>query len=314
MAIRLGSYDDIRRRARRRVPRGVFEFVDGGAGGEVTLRENRAAFERLRFDPRWLKDVSRREIATTVLGERIALPVVLAPAGLARLVHPEGELAAARAAGAAGTIFSVSIASSFSIEEIADVATGPLWLQLYLWRSPEVVEGLVRRARASGYHALVLTVDVPTVGNRERDVRNGVSLPPRIRLDTALDALSRPRWLYAFLRGSTITFANLGEIAGSSDPGAIGPFVDRELNDPSATWERLEWLRRLWDGPLVVKGVLSAHDALEAVRRGADAVYVSNHGGRQLDGSPATLDVLASVVEAVDGRAEVLLDGGVRRG
>jgi L-lactate dehydrogenase (cytochrome) len=311
---RVGGYDDLRRLARRRLPRGVFEFVDGGAGGEVTLRENRAAFERVRFDPRWLSDVSQREIATTVLGERIALPVVLAPAGLARLVHPEGELAAARAAGAAGTIFSVSIASSFSLEEIADVATGPLWLQLYLWRSPEVVEGLVRRARAAGYHALVLTVDVPTVGNRERDVRNGVSLPPRIRLDSALDALSRPRWLFDFLRGSTITFANLGEIAGSSDPGAIGPFVDRELNDPTATWERLDWLRRLWDGPLVVKGVLSAHDALEAVGRGADAVYVSNHGGRQLDSSPATLDVLASVVEAVDGRAEVLLDGGVRRG
>ncbi len=311
---RVAGYDDLRRLARRRVPRGVFEFVEGGAGAEVTLRENRAAFERVRFDPRWLRDVSQREIATTVLGERVAMPVLLAPAGLARLVHPQGELAAARAAGAAGTIFSVSIASSFSIEEIADVATGPLWLQLYLWRSPDVVEGLVRRAREAGVHALVLTVDVPVVGNRERDVRNGVSLPPRIRLDTALDALSRPRWLYEFLRGSTITFANLQEIAGSSDPGAIGPFVDRELNDPTATWERLDGLRRLWDGPLVVKGVLSAHDAAEAVRRGADAVYVSNHGGRQLDGSPATLDVLASVVEAVGGRAEVLLDGGVRRG
>ena len=311
---RIGSYDDVRRLARRRVPRGVFEFVDGGAGGEVTVRENRAAFERVRFDPRWLTDVSRREIATTVLGERIAMPVMLAPAGLARLVHQQGELAAARAAGAAGTIFSVSIASSFSLEEIADAATGPLWLQLYLWRSAEVVEGLVRRARAAGYHALVLTIDVPTVGNRERDVRNGGSLPPRIRLDTVLDALRRPRWLYGFVRGSTITFANLGEIAGSSDPGAIGPYVDRELNDPTATWERLDWLRRLWDGPLVVKGVLSPHDAAEAVRRGADAVYVSNHGGRQLDGSPATLDVLAAVVEAVAGRAEVLLDGGVRRG
>ena len=311
---RIGSYDDLRRIARRRVPRVVFDFVDGGAGAEVTLRENRAAFGRVRFDPRFLSDVSQREIATTVLGERVAMPVLLAPAGLARLVHPEGELAAVRAAGAAGTIFSVSTASSYAIEEIADVATGPLWLQLYLWRSPAVVEGLVARARAAGYHALVLTIDVPVVGNRERDVRNGASLPPRLQLDTALDALRRPRWLLAFLRGPTITFANLGEIVGSSDPGAIGPYVDRELNDPSATWEKVDWLRRLWDGPLVVKGVLSVRDAEEAVRRGADAVYVSNHGGRQLDGSPATLDVLAAVAEAVGDRAEVLLDGGVRRG
>ena len=145
----------------------------------------------------------------------------------------------------------------------------------------------------AGYQALVLTIDVPVVGNRERDVRNGASLPPRIHLDTALDALRRPRWLLDFVRGSTITFANLAEIVGSGDPGAIGAYVDRELNDPSATWERLDWLRRLWDGPLVVKGILSERDAVEAVRRGADAVYVSNHGGRQLDGSPATLDVLA---------------------
>jgi L-lactate dehydrogenase (cytochrome) len=278
------------------------------------VRENRAAFERVRFDPRWLTDVSQREIATTVLGERVAMPLILAPAGLARLVHPQGELAVARAAGAAGTIFCVSTASSYSLEEIADVASGPLWMQLYLWRSSEVVEGLVARARAAGYHALVLTIDVPVVGNRERDVRNGASLPPRIHLDTALDALRRPRWLLDFLRGSTITFANLAEIVGSGDPGAIGTYVDRELNDPSATWERLDWLRRLWDGPLVVKGILSPRDAAEAVRRGADAVYVSNHGGRQLDGSSATLEALPGIVEAVGDRAEVLLDGGVRRG
>ena len=255
---RVGGYDDLRRLARRRVPRGVFEFVDGGAGAEVTVRENRAAFERVRFDPRWLTDVSQREIATTVLGERVAMPVLLAPAGLARLVHPQGELAAARAAGAAGTIFSVSIASSYSLEEIADVASGAALVAALSVAQLGGRRGSRRRAREAGVHALVLTVDVPVVGNRERDVRNGVSLPPRIRLDTALDALRRPRWLLDFVRGSTITFANLPRSSARVIPGAIGTYVDRELNDPSATWERLDWLRRIWDGPLVVKGVLSA--------------------------------------------------------
>lgn len=311
--MRIAGYDDVRLRARKRLPKAVFDFVDGGAGAEVTLRENRAAIERLRFDPRWLEDVSERDTSTTVLGERVSMPVLLAPAGLARLAHTRGELDAARAAGSAGTIFCVSIASSCTIEEIADVATGPLWFQLYLWKKDGVVEQLVARSRAAGYRALVLTIDVPVVGNRERDVRNGVSLPPRIRLDTALDACRRPRWVYGYLRGPKITLANLRDVV-AGDVGAIAAYADRELNDPSATWDRLEWLRRLWDGPLVVKGILSARDALEAVRRGADAVYVSNHGGRQLDSTPATFDVLPAVVAAVGDRVEVLVDGGVRRG
>jgi isopentenyl diphosphate isomerase/L-lactate dehydrogenase-like FMN-dependent dehydrogenase len=311
--MRLAAYDDVRRAAGRRLPRAVFEFVDGGAGGEVTLRANRAAFERVRFDPRFLVDVAERETATTVLGERVAFPVLLAPAGLARLVHPEGELAVARAAGEAGTIFCVSTASSCSLEQIADVATGPLWFQLYLWRSAQVVDGLVDRARAAGYHALVLTIDVPVVGNRERDTRNGVSLRPRIDRRAVLDGARRPRWSYRWFRGPAVTFANLVDVV----PGGvaeIAAFVDRELGAASATWDDLDRLRRRWDGPLVVKGILSVEDAQEAVRRGADAVYVSNHGGRQLDGSPATLDVLPRVAEAVGGEVEVLLDGGVRRG
>ena len=279
------------------------------------MRQNRAAFERVGFDPRWLSDVSRREIATTVLGERVAMPVLLAPAGLARLVHPQGELAAARAAGAAGTIFCVSIASSCSIEEIADVASGPALVSALPVAERRGRQGARRpRARASGYRALVLTVDVPIVGNRERDVRNGASLPPRIRIDTALDALLRPRWLYDFVRGPAITFANLGEIAGSSDPGAIGPYVDRELTDP--------------DGD--VGAARSAAAAVgRSTRRQGSAVGTGCGGGgasrrgcrvrveprrapaRRLAG---TLDALGSVLEAVGDRAEVLLDGGVRRG
>jgi L-lactate dehydrogenase (cytochrome) len=233
---------------------------------------------------------------------------------MARLVHRAGELAAAAAAGTAGTVFCVSTASSCTIEEIAEAARGPLWFQIYLWRREEVVKSLVERVLRAGYRALVVTVDVPIVGNRERDIRNGVALPPRIRPTTVLDVCRRPRWLSGFLRGPTITLSNLQEVTGSDRPGAIAQFADRELNDPSATWERLSWLRRLWPGPLVVKGVLSQRDALEAVGRGADAVYVSNHGGRQLDSSPATLDVLRGIVEVVGDRAEVLVDGGVRRG
>jgi L-lactate dehydrogenase (cytochrome) len=310
----VNSFDDLRRTARRRLPRMIFDFVDGGADRETTLRDNVAAFERARLVPRFLRDVSQRDTSTTVLGHRIDLPFVLAPAGLATVVHPDGELAAARAAGAAGTIFTASIASGYTIEEIADVATGPLWFQLYLWKDDRVVREVVRRAAAAGCSALVVTVDVPMVGKRERDLRNGMSLPPSIRPRGALDAAWRLGWLRGLATGPAINFANLVGIAEGDSTASIGAYVDRELVDQTATWDRLDWLRTLWDGPLVVKGVLSVDDAREAVTRGADAVYVSNHGGRQLDGSPATLDVLPRVVEAVGDRVEVFVDGGVRRG
>lgn len=309
--MRVTGYDDVRLLARRRLPRAVFDFVDGGAGGERTLLANRAAFEDVSFDPRFLVDVARRDTSTTVLGEQVSLPILLAPAGLARLVDGEGELAAARAAGRAGTIFVVSTASSRSLEEIAEAQSGPLWFQLYLWRG-NVSDELVARARAAGYRALVVTIDVPVVGNRERDRRNGLSLRPGLDLFTLRSCSRHPRWGARWLLEGGVTMANLTHLAGRIEQ--VAAFVDRELVDPSATWESLRRVRRRWDGPLVVKGVLSSADALEAVRSGADAVYVSNHGGRQLDGAPATLDVLPEIVEAIGDRAEVLIDGGVRRG
>lgn len=308
------TYTDVRERARRRVPRMIFDFVDGGADAETTLDANRASWESLRFDPRYLCDVADRDCATTVLGQRIDVPFVLAPAGLATVVHPDGELAAARAAGRAGTIFVVSTASGHRLESIADVATGPVWFQLYLWKDESVVGALVDRAAAVGCGALVLTIDVPVVGKRERDLRNGMSLPPRIRPRDALDAARRTRWLRGLVNGPEITFANLAGVAEGDSATTVGAYVDRELVDPTATWERVDLLRRRWDGPLVIKGVMSAEDAVEAARRGADAVYVSNHGGRQLDGVAGVGEVLPEVVDAVDGRAEVFVDGGIRRG
>ena len=309
------SYDDFRRLARRRLPRVVYDFVEGGADGEVTLRANHEAFDRVRFTADSLVDVSERDAGVTVLGRRLEVPFICGPAGLARLVHREGELAAARAAASAGTVFVISTASSYSIEEIAAVADGPLWFQLYLWRSPDVVAQLVDRAGAAGCEALVLTVDVPVIGKRERDLRNGMMIPPRIGPAQALEAVRRPRWLWHLAAGPPVHFGCLLDLV-PPNPGmaGMGAYLDRELTDLSKTWDDVAWLRERWDGPLLIKGVMSPADARRCVEQGADAVVVSNHGGRQLDGLPASLDVLGEIVAEVGGEAEVILDGGVRRG
>ena len=309
------SYDDFRRLARRRLPRLLYDFVEGGADGEVTLRANHEAFDRVRFTPRSLVDVTERDAGVTVLGRRLEVPFICGPAGLARLVHREGELAVARAAAAAGTVFVISTASSYSIEEIAAVSDGPLWFQLYLWRSPDVVAQLVDRAAAAGCEALVLTVDVPLIGKRERDLRNGMMIPPRIGPAQALEAVRRPRWLWHLAAGPPVHFGCLLDLVPpNTNMASMGAYMDRELSDLSKTWQDVAWLRERWDGPLLIKGVMSAADARRCVEQGADAVIVSNHGGRQLDGLPAALDVLGEVVAEVGGDAEVILDGGIRRG
>jgi len=293
----------------------VYDFVEGGADGEVTLRANHEAFDRVQFTARSLVDVTERDPGVTVLGRRLEVPFICGPAGLARLVHRDGELAAARAAASAGTVFVVSTASSYSIEEIAAVSDGPLWFQLYLWRSPDVVAKLVDRAGAAGCEAIVLTVDVPLIGKRERDLRNGMSIPPRIGPAQVLEAIRRPRWMWHLAAGPPVHFGGLLDLVPpNTDMASMSAFMDRELSDLSKTWEDVAWLRERWDGPLLIKGVMSAADARRCVEQGADAVVVSNHGGRQLDGLPAALDVLGEVVSEVGGEAEVILDGGVRRG
>jgi L-lactate dehydrogenase (cytochrome) len=303
--------EDVRARARRRLPRVAFDFVDGAADAEVTLRRNVEAFERVVLRPRQLVDVSERSLATTVLGRPVDLPVLIAPTGMSRVAGPGGDVAGARAAARAGTVFVLSTMSSQSIEEVRARAAGELWFQLYLWRDRSLVERLLDRAEAASYRALVVTVDVPIVGNRLRDQRNGFTMPPKVRLHTAADLLRHPRWL-AGLR-SAAAFAHVldQESAGAMEHARL---INQLLANPASTWDDLAWLRDRWPGPLLVKGTLTADDARIAADHGVDGIVVSNHGGRQLDGTPASLDALAEVADAVGDRVELLLDGGVRRG
>ncbi|HUY71589.1 MAG TPA: alpha-hydroxy acid oxidase [Gaiellaceae bacterium] len=293
------------------LPPMVFDFIDGGAEDETTVSGNEAAFARWWFRPQLLEDVTTRRISTELFGTEFASPVFLGPAGLAGLAWPHGEAEAAAAASGAGVPFVVSTASSCSIEEVRAAAGGPLWLQLYLWRDREVTGGLVERAARAGYTALCLTVDVPLSGSRERDLRNGMTIPPRIGVKNAAGVLSRPGWMLRSAR-APVTFANVSE-GRRGRTVALGKFVNSQLN-PSANWADLRWLRELWKGTLVVKGVLDAHAAARLVDEGVDGVVVSNHGGRQLDGALPSLVALPEVVEAVGGRVPVLIDGGVRRG
>ncbi len=310
----LASVDDFERSANRKLPRIVSDFVAGGSDCEITVQKNLSAFRQIEWAPSFLKDVSDRSVTTDVFGQPLQIPVMLSPAGLASLVHRDGELAAARAAESAGTVFVVSTASSYSLEEISAVTTGRLWFQVYLWKSREVISELVKRAEESRYEALVLTVDVPVVGKRVRDVRNGMAIPPRIRPGSVVDVLRRPRWLAHLAKGPELTFGSLVRSIDPRGKESIASYVDRELSNSAATWDELVWLRGIWKGPLIVKGILTAEDAKEALRRGADGIIVSNHGGRQLDSCPASIDALTHVVDAVGGRAEVFMDGGIRRG
>ncbi|SHM35147.1 alpha-hydroxy acid oxidase [Actinacidiphila paucisporea] len=287
--------EDYRRTARRRLDRPVWDFIDGGAESERTVGANRRAFGRVTLRPRVLVDVSRCDTGTELLGARLDTPIGVAPTAYHRLVHPDGEVATARGAGAAGALFVVSIYASRTLEDIAAAAAGPLWIQLYWLRRRELLAELVGRAAAAGCRAVVLTVDAPRLGRRHRDARNGFALGPGIRAAN-LDA--------------AVTAAAHLPAAGRSALAAHAA----EAVDPSVTWSDLAWLRARSDLPLVLKGVLTAEDAAAAVRHGADAIIVSNHGGRQLDRASASLDALAEVVDAVAGACPVLLDGGVRGG
>jgi isopentenyl diphosphate isomerase/L-lactate dehydrogenase-like FMN-dependent dehydrogenase len=307
---------DLRALARRRLPRVVFDYVDGGADAEVTLRENSSAFEAVRFRPRGAVASAECDLRTTVLGTPLSLPFGLAPVGSSRLFYPRGECAAAAAAGAAGTLYALSTLSGCAIEDVRAASDGPLWYQLYLVGGRDAAVKAIERARSAGYAALVVTVDTAVAGLRERDVRNGAKALLARRFSTMLpharQFLARPRWLVDFLRdGGLMQFPNV--VVGDRPMQYVD--VEDALAQSSVAWSDLAWIREAWGpAPIVVKGVLTGDDARRAADAGADAVVVSNHGGRQLDGALPTLQALPEVVAAAHDRIEVLLDGGVRHG
>jgi L-lactate dehydrogenase (cytochrome) len=309
------SIADLRLLARRRLPRVAFDYIDGGADGEVTLRENCRVFDDVALRPCSAVVTKGVELRTTVLGTEVALPVLLAPVGSCRMFWPRGEAVASSAAGEAGTVYILSTLSGTRLEEVRAASRGPCWYQLYLCGGRDVSLATIARAKASGYSALVVTIDTAVAGLRERDFRNGVkqllSGRPWSALPFVWQFVVRPRWLAAFLAdGGLMSFPNV------MLPSGPMPYVDvgAALEESATSWEDLRWIREAWSGPIVVKGVHTADDARRAVDAGASAIVVSNHGGRQLDGVAPTLRVLPEVVAAVGGRVEVLLDGGIRRG
>lgn len=306
---------DLRRLARRRLPGGVFDYIDGGAEDERTLAANQAAYARTSFRPRVLRGVERVDIASTVLGRPVTYPLVLAPTGFTRIAHPDGELAVARAAERAGVPYTLSTLSTRSIEEVRGVSGGRLWFQVYAWRDRGLVREMVTRAADAGYEALVLTVDTAVLGRRERDVRRGFSLPPAIGPATLLDGARHPAWTWAFVRSEPIRFANVvgRNVGDGASPVTLSDYINTQF-DPALSWSDVEWLRTVWDGPIVIKGIQTVDDARLAADAGLEAIALSNHGGRQLDGAPATFDLVAPVADAVGGRTEIICDGGVRRG
>src|SRR5216684_8391672 len=313
---RVINVEDLRRLAQRRVPKVVFDYLDGGAEGEVTLRENCRAFEAVTFRPRQAVAVGQTDLHTKVLRNEISFPAMLAPVGYSRLMHPEGEIAAARAAGKVGTGYILSTISGHKLENVKAASQGPVWYQLYLLGGREAAEGSIDRARRAGFSALVITVDTPVAGMRERDPRNGM----KELLGTSLLAkipyvpnfLAHPGWLASFFRdGGTPKLENV-VIPGKGPMELLD--VGAALASATVTWEDMRWIRELWSGPIIVKGLLTGDDARRAADEGAAAVVVSNHGGRQLDSVFPTLRALPEVVAAVSGQIEVLMDGGVRRG
>ena len=306
--------DDLRVLARRRVPRAFFDYADSGSYNEETLRANRADLEAITLRQRVLVDVSERTLATTIIGQKVSAPFALAPVGLCGMQHGNGEILSAQAANAAGIPFTLSTMSICSIEDVAEATGQPFWFQLYVIRDRDFSKDILSRAVAAKCSALVLTVDLQVLGQRHRDIKNGMTVPPEIRLKNIIDVATKPAWAWSILNGKRKTFGNLaGHVKGMDNVNSLAQWIGTQF-DPALSWKDVEWIKKIWPGKLILKGILDADDAKTAVKLGADAIVVSNHGGRQLDGAASSISMLPKIAEAVGSDTEVLFDGGIRTG
>ncbi|WP_266171158.1 alpha-hydroxy acid oxidase [Dyella subtropica] len=305
---------DLRALAKRRVPRAFFEYADRGSYDEVTLHDNRLALDRIKLRQRVMIDVDQRSLATEIVGQPVSMPLAIAPTGLTGLQHGSGEILGARAAAAAGIPFCLSTMSICSIEQVRAAVDKPFWFQLYVMRDRGFARELIERAKAAECSALMLTADLTVQGQRHREIKNGLSVPPKLTLSNLLDIASKPRWAWSVLRAPSRSFGNLqGRIGGGDSLTTLAQWIASQF-DPTITWKDLDWVRELWPGKLIVKGIMDPEDARIAAQHGVDAIVVSNHGGRQLDGAPATIDALPAIVQAVGDRMDVLFDGGILSG
>ncbi len=306
--------EDLRELHKRRVPKAFFDYADRGSYTEQTLRANRADLEAIRFRQRILVDVSKRDLSTTILGEPASLPLILAPVGLLGMQHGDGEILACRAAQSAGIPFTLSTMSICSIEDVAANVDKPFWFQLYVMKDRGFIKALIERAIAAKCSALVLTVDLQVIGQRHQDIKNGMTVPPEWSLSKLFDFATKPAWISGVLRGKRRTFGNLmGHLKGTDDITALSSWISTQF-DTSLNWKDVEWIRSIWPGKLVLKGILDVEDANEAAKSGAQALVVSNHGGRQLDGAPSSIEVLPEIVDAIGSQMEIMFDGGIRSG
>jgi len=310
----IASIEDLRDLARRRVPRAFFDYADSGSYNEETLRANRADLEAIKLRQRVLVDVSDRSLATIIVGQKVTAPLVLAPIGLCGMQHGNGEILSAQAANEAGIPFTLSTMSICSIEDVAKATRKPFWFQLYVIRDRGFSKAILERAVAAKCSALMLTVDLQVLGQRHRDVKNGMTVPPEIRLSNIVDIASKPAWAWSILKGKRKTFGNLaGHVKGMENVNSLSAWIQSQF-DPALSWKDVEWIKKIWPGKLILKGILDTDDARTAVRLGADAIVVSNHGGRQLDGASSSIAMLPKIADAVGSSTEVLFDGGIRTG
>jgi L-lactate dehydrogenase (cytochrome) len=308
------SIEDLRNLARRRVPRAFFDYADSGSYNEETLRANRADLEAIKLKQRVLIDVSARSLATTIVGQKVSAPFVLAPIGLCGMQHGNGEILSALAADQAGIPFTLSTMSINSIEDVAEATGKPFWFQLYVIRDRGFSKDILARAATAKCNALVLTVDLQVLGQRHRDIKNGMTVPPEIRLKNIIDIASKPAWVWSILNGKRKTFGNLaGHVKGMENVNSLATWIASQF-DPALSWKDVEWIKKIWPGKLILKGILDVDDAKTAAKLGADAIVVSNHGGRQLDGASSSISMLPKIADAVGSDTELLFDGGIRTG